>query len=861
MREDEKKVILKLSTAIIITVISMVIFSIPILGIPSLGGILFPGNGLWKVPGEVPKAELLKIPDLIDEVTVIRDEWGIPHIYATNDLDLFFAQGYCHAQDRFFQMDMMRRQVRGRLSEILGKDLLATDQFFLAMGMEHWANKTEIKLREMYEDGLYEGLPNMDRYIDGINYYLDTHKNEKPLEYYLLGFEPTEWRFLDSLCLVQEMARSLTWGYEDFSRLINYEALGPSNYSELFDIFQPYQIPICPNYGDYGPIPKISGIEYKSNPSLKDAVLKFLSDVEKLDSENKIMESQDVRGSNNWVVNGTKSNTGQPILCNDMHLTWIMPGIWYEQHLVSTETDLNVYGFAIPGMPLCAVGHNEYVGWGFTNTGYDVLDWYYYNVVNDTHYIYDGEPTAYSYRSHEIKVKGGITETFTVKETVHGPVLSDLRDFGLPLAYGNVVIAPKWTAHDYYYNFLAGDGFGRAQNRNDFDEASKYWSILAQNIVYADIHGNIAIRPTGNVPIRDDSKIPVGHLGNGTIPYNGSNGEGEWIGYIPFEDLPNTINPSQKYLTSANQIVAGPDWNYSKYFLQNEYSDGYRARRINNVLSKAPDGTVTIEMMKELQHDVNSSAAEAFTPYLIDIIKYYYGQSPPTVIANVLEELQDWKYLMDKDYAAPTIYRKWRDFFMDYTFNDEFNKYGAIGSPSITILEYLMKEEEFSHWFDDINTPSIETRNQTMLKALNATINWLESFFGSSDVSTWKWGDIHQIYFGHITGLNVLSKGPYPYDGEGRTVMPSNVNIRSGVGIATGGASERLIIDFSNLNNSISVIPSGERGYSNSKHYSDQLEQLYLKEKYHSQYFGYTYINFPRNSIGSRIYFIPDGGS
>ncbi|MFX1390228.1 MAG: penicillin acylase family protein [Promethearchaeota archaeon] len=861
MRENEKKVVANLSTAITLTIIVMVIFSIPILGIPSLGGILFPGNGLWKIPGEVPTSELLKIPGLNDEVTVIRDEWGIPHIYASSDLDLFFAQGYCHAQDRFFQMDMMRRQVRGMLSEILGEELLTTDQFSLAMGMEKWAIKTEEKLREMNANGTIDLLPNMDSYVDGINYYLETHRNQKPLEYYLLNFEPTEWTFLDSLCLVQEMARQMTWGYEDFYRLINYEALGPSNYSELFNPFQPYQVPICPNYGDYGPIPKFSGLQYELNPSLKKAVLKFLADVEKIDSEKKILESQDIIGSNNWVVNGTKSNTGKPILCNDMHLSWIMPGIWYEQHLVSTETDLNVYGFAIPGMPLCAVGHNEYVGWGFTNTGYDVLDWYYYNVVNDTHYIYDGVPTAYTYGTHEIKVKGGRTETFTVKETVHGPVLSDLRNFGLPVAYGDVVIAPQWTAHDYYYNFLAGNGFDHAKNRNDFDEASKYWSTLAQNIVYGDVDGNIAIRPTGNVPIRDDSKIPVGHLGNGTIPYNGSNGEGEWIGYIPFEDLPNTINPSQKYLASANQIVAGPNWNYTKYFLQNEYNDGYRARRINDVLSKAPDGTVSIDTMKALQHDVNSSAAEAFIPYLIDVINFEYGSSPPPQIANVITELEGWKYVMDKDFAAPTIYRKWRDYFLDYTFNDEFNNLGAVGSPSIAVLEYLMKEDELSHWFDDINTAPVETRNETMLKALDDTIIWLEDFYDSSDPSTWKWGDIHQVYFEHLTFLEPLSVGPFPYDGEGRTVMPSNVNIRSGVGIARGGASERLIIDFSNINNTISVIPSGERGYPNSKHYSDQLIQLYMQNKYHTQYFGFSNVDFPQNSIESTIYFIPYGGS
>ena len=859
MRNSEKKVIIKLSTIIIITILAMTIFSIPLFGI-RLGIILFPGNGIWKVTGEVPTTERLKILELNDEVTIIRDEWGIPHIYASNDLDLFFAQGYIHAQDRFFQMDMFRRLVRGKISEVLGSTAISTDKFNLAMGMEYWAIKTDEKLREMQANGTIDFLPTMDRYVEGINYYLKTHKNDKPLEYLLLGFEPTEWTSIDSLSIVQEMARQMSWNYNDLYRLTNLEALGLNNYNQLFNAFPPYQIPILPDYGDYSEIPKISSDEYKVNPLLHKTVLDFLENIKDIDHEKKRMESQNNLGSNNWVVNGSKSNTGKPILANDMHLAWMVPGVWYEQHLVSTETNINSYGFSIPGMPLIAVGHNQYVGWGFTNTGYDVLDWYYYNVINDTHYIYNNRETAYKTRNYNISVRDSPKELFTVRETVHGPVISDFRDNNIPSSYGDIILAPQWTANDIFFNFLAGNGFNRATNRAEFDEASKYWDTLAQNIVYADVDGNIAIRPTGKVPIRDDSKTPPGHLGNGTIPYNGSNGEGEWIGYIPFEDLPNAINPTQNYLASANQIIAGPNWNYSKYFLQNEYDDGYRARRINELLSNAPEGTVTIEKMKEFQLDINSTAAQAFIPYLIDVIKNQYASTPPLEINNVLTVLESWKYNMDKDLAAPTIYRKWRDNFMDYTFNDEFESYGLEQRPKLVVLEYLMKEKETSHWFDNVNTLSQnETRNEIMLVALNDTIDWLTDFYSSANPSTWKWGEIHKYYFPHLTELTAFSKGPYAGDGERYTLNPSSANIESGVGFARSGASERMILDFSNLNNSISVIPSGERGFPNSKHYSDQLEQLFLQGKYHIQYFGYTANNFPKSAIESTINFIPIG--
>ena len=860
MRNSEKKAIIKLSIIIVITVLAMTIFSIPLFGVQFVS-ILIPGRGIWKVTGEVPIRERLKIPELNDEVTVIRDEWGIPHIYASNDLDLFFAQGYVHAQDRFFQMDMLRRLVRGKMSEILGSIAISTDQFNLALGLEYWAIKTDEILREMQANGTIDFLPTMDRYVDGINYYLETHKQEKPLEYYILGFEPTEWTLVDSLCLVQEMARQMSWNYNDLYRLIGLEALGFNNYSQLFNVILPYQIPILPNYGVYDETPKISGKGYEVNPLLYRTVLDFLENVKKSDYEKKRMESQNNVGSNNWVVNGAKSNTGKPILANDMHLAWMTPGVWYEQHLISTETDINSYGFSIPGMPLIAVGHNQYVGWGFTNTGYDVLDWYYYDIINETHYIFNNTETEFITRNYNISVRDSPTKQFTVRETVHGPVISDFSNLDLPSSYGDIILAPQWTANDIFLNLLAGNGFNRAKNRTEFDEASQYWDILPQNIIYADVEGNIAIRPTGKVPIREDSKIPPGHLGNGTIPYNGSNGEGEWIGYIPFEDLPNTTNPTQNYLASANQIIAGPNWNYSKYFLQNEYSDGYRARRINNLLSNAPNGTLSVEKMKEYQFDVNSTAAQIFIPYLINAIKNQYGSTLPPKIDNVLTILEGWKYNMAKDLAAPTIYHKWRVYFMNRTFNDEFENYGIEQRPRLVVLEYLMKEKETSHWFDNVNTLSqIETRNEIMLLALNDTINWLEDFYGSSNPSTWKWGEIHKYYFPHITDLNAFSKGPYPGEGEEYTLNPSWVNIDFGVGFAQGGASGRMILDFSNLNNSVSVIASGERGFPNSKHYSDQLEQLFLQGKYHIHYFGYTANNFPKSAIESTINFIPNGG-
>jgi penicillin amidase len=860
MQKREKKVISRLSITIVIVVVFFTLFSVPLtfLGpIAPLGNILFPGTGLWRGPGEVPEQEILYIENLTDSVVVYRDEWGIPHIYASNEDDLGFALGYVHAQDRMFQMDMARRQIRGKLSEVIGELALDEDKFNLAMGMEYWANESLNNAIQLQETGVINYLNGGYRYADGVNYYIDTHQHEYPPEYGILGFKPTYWSMLDSFCLAKYMSKMLTWNYYDLERLLNYNTLGNDSYNELFNAYSPYQIPICPNYGSFtgnesiisNPLDNPPSLP-KSSSSVMATISKFLKDVKSIESERTLIEMKEsnIVGSNNWVVDGNKSRTGKPLLANDMHLAWASPGIWYEAHLVSKDTGMNIYGFTLAGVQLPLVAHNQYVGWGFTNTGYDVIDWYYYEEINDDNYNYGGTTTPYTKRTYNINVKGREPEEFTVKNTVHGPVLSDFINNKIPPSINNtnIVLATNWTGNRVDEMLRGVYGFNHAKNRAEFNNASKFFSSPAQNIVYGDIYGNIGIRPTGLVPIREN---------NGTFPYNGSKGEGDWNSFIPFDELPYTENPTQNYLASANQIVAGP--NYTNYFLQNEYATGYRARRINEVLNNTENGTVTIELFKDLQLNVKSSAAEAFTPYLINATDNYAGKN--STINDILTQLKNWDYDMHRDLVAPSIYRKWRDLLMDYTFDDEFDAVNAGRKPQYNVLEKIM-ENGTSHWFDDITTGTIENRTDIIIKALLDTIGFYIEFFGTNDVSTWRWGDLHQLSFPHIApGMDTFGKGPYEGDGEGFTVTPSSVNLRnpSKINPATGGASERMIIDFNDMSNSLSVIPSGQRGVSNSKHYADQLEDLFLQGKYHQQYFYSKAEDFPQKHIESQILLLP----
>ncbi|MHA1954152.1 MAG: penicillin acylase family protein, partial [Candidatus Heimdallarchaeaceae archaeon] len=359
--------------------------------------------------------------------------------------------------------------------------------------------------------------------------------------------------------------------------------------------------------------------------------------------------------------------------------------------------------------------------------------------------------------------------------------------------------------------------------------------------------------------IRDDSNIPSWHFGNGTLPYNGSAGNGEWIDYVPFDFLPNSENPDQNFLVSANQISAGPDY---PYHLQHplDINIGYRARRITNLVALGDD--FTVEDMKSIQLDVYSLKAGNFTPYLIDVVSSISSRN--TLQQSVLDLLLDWDYIMDKEEATPAIFYLWIEIFQEETFKDDMEEKDCPRMPSHTILEVLTKTNETSIWFDDVNTPSIEQRDDIILRSFNKAVSGLEAYFETDDVSQWKWGEINTKYIPHLTGLSALAYGPVGVDGTEDTVNPVyRKNIwRDGevlLSRGSGGASERMIIDFNNLNNSLSIIPSGERGITISSHYIDQLE-MYLRGEYHVQYFSSdTVEKFQEKWIESRIYFKSGG--
>ncbi len=873
MLKSQRNALIKVLAAGGFSTVLIVSLLVPIDMIPPLGSLLLPGNGIWNVPQEIASFEEITYSGLSDEVKVYRDEWGIPHIYGSAFGDLVFALGYCHAQDRWFEMDMARRSVRGLLSELLGPEMLEQDKFNLMKLEEYWANETLKVLASSDDPDIQEMYDDFILYTAGVNLYLTEHYDTKPVEYYLLDAEIRPWEMIDSLCMVKYLSEYFTWNYYDMDRFEVVNALGLEDYTELFAYPFPYQIPVTPGYGEYDDVSYPSTIstsleeDFDTNAEFRVAQLtnafqknleKFPQEKERLERES-VISGGSILGSNNWAVSGNKTSTGKPMLATDMHAGWPLPGIWYEAHLVDITSDFNAYGLCFPGIPFPITGNTRYIGWANTIAMFDMIDWYYYNTIDESHYWYKDQVMEYETMEVTIPVRGQSPETFTIKSTVHGPVFTDLVP--TPDEFSDLAIACKWVAQNVTRDYLAIWGYLHAETAQEFDEASRYMEMLPLNIVYADIHGNIGIRPNAKVPIRNDTGIPSWNPGGGAMMYNGSAGQGEWIGYLPFEELPHAENPSQGYLCSANQIIAGPDYPNIAIINQAGTAMGYRARRLNNLL--ASDDSITIDDMKAFQLDVYSVRAGNFTPYFLNVLDSLSSLTP--LQQSVYDQLSSWDFVMDKDEVAPTIFNIWFEAYDTATFGDEIEKYNLSQSPSWAVLEKFTRENETSKWFDNGTTLNIETRDDIILQAFHIALNALVEYFETEDITEWIWGEIHQLFFWHISGLLPFNAGPFPGDGTGVTLNPSGTdNLVGGIikrRSARGGASERMIIDFANFSNSLSVLPSGQRGISTSKHYTDQLEQLFLNGEYHYTHFD---LDTPekilsRIEVESTIIFKPGG--
>ena len=847
-----------LAASIVAIVLLIIVFSTPIMGMFALGPIVSPGGIFDASYSSTYSSKTVSLTGIDDTVIIKRDNWGVPHIFAKSQKDAVFALGYCHAHDRMFQMEMTIRTGMGRMAEIMGNDSLDDDIYYETLGIGKAAQEmlNQFESERSTNSELDEMLNILDAYVDGVNYEIQHRIRTKtlPIEFQLLGFKPSPWSPLKTFVYNRLMSLMLTYSTYDLHATILRDELFNGNLTAMEEIFPLnntyYQVPIVPKYGNYSlpPVSQTVGVEELQSSSI-DTEARSLAIKSILDNtpESVRFFQQSWIGSNNWVANGTKTATGAPILCNDMHLSIDLPHIWYEAHMVATDEDWNIFGYTLTGTPTVVVGFNTHVAWGFTNVGNDAVDWYEYVWNADKTQYWSGTDNtwkALSERPVNIPVKGQSNYTGTIKYTEDGVVMAETM--------GKTLIAFRWTATESpTYEILALSGANKARNWQEFNESMQYFSDPTQNCVFADSDGNIALRPTGRFIKRNFTEALQGRfIQNGSDP----NLDKSWE-YIPFDELPYDLNPAQGYLASANQKSTGPDY---QYYISSAQAAGYRGRSINRHLYEAPDGSIDVDFMKDAQcgeMGILDISAESFTPFFVNATEQSGQISSGTIAADALSELKDWhnsnyRYLMNKTFVGPTIFYATMSRFKQYVWQDEYEEAGVSASkPQDNTLEYLVREKPNSPWFDNISTTStVEDRDDIIVKAFLKAVEDLEEEFGSDITNDWKWGKYHRMFFNHLAGIPAFGKGSYDHDGSGYTLLAAGGR-RVG-----GGPSERMVVDFSNISNSWSVLPAGISGNPANPHYADQALELWMKGKYHLMLIQYdTAEEFPKEYLEATV--------
>ncbi len=742
------------------------------------------GTGIYLVRRAFPQVSgTLRVPGLQTAVEVIRDRWGVPHLYAQSAHDLFFAQGYVHAQDRLWQMEFNRRTASGRLSEIVGEATLPTDRFLRTIGLRRAAEREFALLDADTKEAL-------EVYAAGVNAFLDQHGDRLPIEFALLRFAPEPWSPIDTLAFGKLMAWVLggNWSSE-ILRAHLVSRFGVKGMRVL-----------VPSYPEDAPVivpPEANYRSWKTSALLR------------------LLDAQPVFpgvGSNNWVVTGTRTATGAPILANDPHLEAQMPSIWYEMHLVGGP--YNVIGSTFPGTPGVIIGHNAEIAWGVTDAGPDVQDLYMerFDPADPTRYFYQDRWQAAALVREEIKVKGRREPVVeVVRITRHGPVLNNVVD-GL-----GTFLALRWTALEPSPVSTAVMRINRARTWQEFRDALRLWTVPAQNFVYADRQGNIGYQLPGRIPIRAK--------GNGLLPVPGWTGEYEWIGEIPFDRLPSVLNPPRGYIATANNRIVPDQY---PHFISAEWDPGFRAKRIELLLASMPHAT--LEEMQQIQMDVTSLPGQAFVRALDGI---HITDEPA---ASLLAELRAWDGVLRADSRPAAIYEALRISLVPLVFKEVlgselYKRYLDRSAAWQAVLLQLLRTPTSSWW-------GPAGRDATVARALTQAEDLLVRRLGR-DRSSWSWGRLHTMRFvhplGRIPAAAWIFNATAPLTGgDGFTVNVGGFDSTFGQVVV---ASYRQILDVADWDRSLVIHTTGQSGLPFHPHYRDFVP-LWATGQYHPMLFS-----------------------
>jgi penicillin G amidase len=753
------------------------------------------------------------LPGLQKEVTVERDLWGVPHIRASSVEDLAEAQGYVMAQDRLWQMDLLRRVARGQLSEILGKSTLAIDKDFRTLQFGRAAER-DMGLMDKDSRAI------MEAYARGVNRFIEQHANRLPLEFSLLNYKPQPWQPTDSLTISGYMYRTLTNTWQNELDRATVEArVGLDRAKEMFSqeaSMDHFVIgdPNVPNDGSRGT--RVQADPDDDDDDMEpDSVLKARldggADVDRTarspdltsalarDVRNSLVEiQQEIRqslGSNNWVVNGAHTATGKPLLANDTHLELMLPPIWYQIHV--TAPGWNVKGFTLPGAPLVIIGHNDKIAWGFTNSGADVQDLYietFNPAAPDEYRVRDAWTKAQVY-DETIRVKGGADAHLKVTVTRHGPVVR--RD-------GDKAYALRWTATEPGGLANAYNWMGKARTWQEFREVMKRVWGPAQNAVYADISGNIGYIMAARVPIRKK--------GHGEIPVPGDTDDYEWTGYIPFEQLPQALNPDSGLIVTANARVVGPSY---KPYLTDHWEEPYRTARIYDLLRDK--GGLRPEDMLKVQTDTYSYPHA----FLADQLSVAAKNSQPKDgrTKKLIDGLKDWNGIADADSPEVSFLEETRRAAIALLIEPYLGKDSGLYSWRRTAFLQKILTDRPAKWLPI----GYKTYDELLTAAADRAVQQLADISHKSRIDDWDWKEFDALDMVHPLGRTGLLK----------TFLSITDKPQSGTAYSPRAATKhhgpamRFVANLGNWDESIMLIPGGQSGQPGSKHYTDQFPYWY----------------------------------
>ncbi|MFZ0141871.1 MAG: penicillin acylase family protein [Aeromicrobium sp.] len=752
----------------------------------------------------------VRLDGLHGTVEIKRDGHGIPQIFADDPADLFFAQGYVQAQDRFYEMDFRRHVTAGRLSELVGKGGVETDELVRTLG---WRRVAEQEYQE-----LGAGTRSLlEAYARGVNSYIDGKSgSELSLEYAVLSltgpdYRPEPWTPVDSVAWVKAMSWDLRSNMADeIDRTMASRRMPVEDVEALYPDPPRSHRPIVTNrrltvrdqkFGEPPPI----------TPAVSASLAKTRDAAEALPA---LLGTGDGIGSNSWVVDGRHSATGEPILANDPHLAPSMPGIWYQVGLHCRELTeacpYDVSGFSFSGMPGVVVGHNRRVAWGVSTMYADVTDLYLERVDGDT-YEYKGKQLPVVTRRERIEVAGEKSRTITVRSTRHGPILSDVSDEVAEVGTANAV-ALQWTALTPRPTISAIFELDKAQSWKDFRAAAKRFTVPSQNLIYADVEGNIGYQAPGAIPIRSQ--------GDGRWPVPGWDGKHEWKGYVPFDALPRVLNPDEGFIITANNRVIGDQYPHT---LGADTAPGYRSARIRDLLSSKD--RLSVRDMTRFQTDTYNPIAEQISESLleVDLDTRFARQGQNT--------LRAWDRRQDADSPGAAYFSVvWRN-LLELTFHDELprDQWPDGGERWFNVVRTLIDKPN-SRWWDNLATPTIVERRDDILREAMVRARDELTMIRSRKISGWHWGNIHRLTLVNPTlgdsGVGfverIFNRGPVDVSGGGGMVNATAWDAAHGYEV-TAVPSMRMVVDLADLDRSRWIQLSGNSGHAYHENYADQL--------------------------------------